>query len=151
MAITEITQVIENIPAEREIIVGEKNQPENIQWFASADGMPLRSAQINTVVSQMNTAISQTNTDLAQYYGQVTQLRNEMSATSSTLSTYVSVADGYKDEALSAKNGAETAYNNTASLIDELDITGTGGYTVDAVDDLMSRQRNLQIVGLNLI
>jgi len=66
MAIEEITQVIDDIPEEREILVGTKNLPENIQWFASADGMPLRSTQINTVVSQMNTAISQTNTTISE-------------------------------------------------------------------------------------
>jgi len=100
---------------------------------------------------EFNISIGQINTDLSLYYSQVTQLRSEISATSSTLSTYVSVVGGYKDEALSYKNGAETAYNNTVTLLDGIDITGTGGYTVDAVDDLISRQRNLQIVGLNLI
>jgi len=101
--------------------------------------------------TELNVTVGQINTDLSEYYNQVTQLRSEMSATSSTLSTYVSVAGDYKDEALSAKNGAETAYNNTVTLLDGIDIGGTGGYTVDAVDDLISRQRNLQIVGLNLI
>jgi len=101
--------------------------------------------------TEFNTSTSQINTDLSLYYNQVTQLRSDMNATSSTLSNYVSIASGYKYEALNAKNGAETAYNNTVTLLDNVDIAGTGGYTVEAVDDLISRQRNLQIVGLNLI
>lgn len=101
--------------------------------------------------TELNVTTGQVNDDLALYYNQVTQLRSEMTATSSTLSTYVSVAGGYKDEALSAKNGAETAYDSTVALIGALDITATGGYTIDAVDDLLSRQRNLTLVGLNII
>jgi len=102
-------------------------------------------------VSDFNLRITETNTELQAYYNAAAQLRSEISTTSVTLSSYVEVANNHKTDAESAKNGAETALNSMTSLLDGLDITATGGYTVDAVDDLISRNRNLNIMGLNLI
>lgn len=66
-------------------------------------------------------------------------------------STYEALAEQHKIEAQGYASASEASYQNTATLLEDVDITGTAGYTIEAVDDLMSRQRNLQLVGLNLI
>jgi hypothetical protein len=64
-------------------------------------------------------------------------------------SQYKLATEQLKNDALAYKNASETAYQNTVTLIQNTDISGTAGYTIEAVDDLMSRTRNLQFVGLN--
>jgi PDZ domain-containing secreted protein len=90
------------------------------------------------------------------FTSQANALRDEVNALKDTTLTYNQQANTYRSQAeteanksLTYKNGSETAYNNTITLIENADITGTAGYTIAAVDDLMSRTRNLQFVGLN--
>lgn len=82
---------------------------------------------------------------------EINQIYNDTLVQQGIMSTYLKVTKQARDEAQDYANASETSYQNTETLLKEVDIAGTGGYTVEAVDDLMSRQRNLHLVGLNLI
>ncbi len=145
MAISPITQIITPIPPEREILVGQKNLPENIQWFASSQGMPLRSAEINAIITSFNAKLAEINSTTTNMNNIETSVTNKMNLTIQ----YEGITKGYVNTCLTYKTASETAYQNTVTLIENTDISGTAGYTIDAVDDLISRTKNLQFVGLN--
>ena len=52
------------------------------------------------------------------------------------------------DKSKQSEDAAEISLQDTIQVISEADITGTAGYTIDVVDDLLSRARNSQFVGL---
>jgi len=52
------------------------------------------------------------------------------------------------DKSKQSEDAAEISLQDTIQAISEADITGTAGYTIDVVDDLLSRARNSQFVGL---
>jgi len=52
------------------------------------------------------------------------------------------------DKSKQSEDAAEISLQSTIQVISEADITGTAGYTIDVVDDLLSRARNSQFVGL---
>jgi hypothetical protein len=66
MAVTPISQTITQYPADKLIVVGQQNEPENIEYIASADGLPRTSTEINTLVGQLNTSIGQINTSVSE-------------------------------------------------------------------------------------
>lgn len=90
------------------------------------------------------------------FASQANALRDEVNTLKNTTLTYNQQANQFRalaeqeaNKSLTYKNGSETAYQNTVTLIENTDISGTAGYTIEAVDDLMSRTKNLQFVGLN--
>jgi hypothetical protein len=90
------------------------------------------------------------------FASQANSLRDEVNALKNTTLTYTNqantsrgLAEAEANKSLAYKNASETAYQNTVTLIENTDISGTAGYTIDAVDDLISRTKNLQFVGLN--
>lgn len=90
------------------------------------------------------------------FASQANALRDEVNALKNTTLTYNQQANQFRalaeqeaNKSLTYKNGSETAYQNTVTLLENTDISGTSGYTIEAVDDLMSRTRSLQFVGLN--
>ena len=95
-----------------------------------------------TAMSTLKTQINDTQTAINAKELSVTNLTN-------LTIQYEGITKGYVNTCLGYKTASETAYNNTVTLIENTDITGTAGYTIDAVDDLMSRTKNLQFVGLN--
>ncbi len=101
---------------------------------------------VGTIFVQQNTQASQIN-----------GISTQMNATSSSMNSmminttnYALVGKQSAESSLQSSVAAETSYQNTVTLLEDVDITGTGGYTIEAVDDMMSRQRNLQLAGLNL-
>lgn len=77
----------------------------------------------NARINDINTAVSTTNTN-------VTTTITNLSISAS----YLEQTRQAKDESLGAVIACNLAYSNTSLLIEDLDITGTGGYTIDAVD-----------------
>lgn len=121
MAYTPITQIISVLD---EVVEYSANYFEDISNRNNALVTTVF-PEINTLTTQMN----QAGEDI-QYYATLA----DNSKNSASVSAYN--AGVYRDEALSAKNGAELSYRNTVTLIEDLDITGTGGYTVDAIDSM---------------
>lgn len=132
-----ITQTISPLTALPGII--EEDYRESVDNLVETE-LPLNSVEMQEVITQLNTSIDSINDVIDE------------------TNTNAQEAWNSKKEALASANLAETysiasqqSYQNTVTLLENTDITGTAGYTIAAVDDLMSRQRNLQLVGLNLI
>ena len=93
----------------------------------------------NSRIDEINTAVSTTNTNVT---STITNL--------SISANYLEQTRQAKDESLGAVAACNLAYSNTASLIGDLDITGTGGYTVDAVDAMNDDEDLEDFINFNL-
>lgn len=60
------------------------------------------------------------------------------------------VATEAKDEAVVAKNAAEQSYQNTKTLLEGVDITGTGGYTIEAIDEQNEEQELMEFLNFKI-
>jgi len=98
----------------------------------------------NNTVTELNVFATEAN--ILQEY--VNDKEREVSHNVVVMSGYVATTKEYRDETLGYKNATETLYNDTVDLLEDVDIGGTAGYTTDAVDDMFTRQRNSQFVGL---
>jgi len=89
---------------------------------------------MNEMGTQMNLLKQQTNEDYSSFNSQ--------------MSVHVETAAQSATDSQNSANASEISYKNTVNVIEEADITGTAGYTMDVVDDMFSRQRNAAFVGL---
>jgi hypothetical protein len=78
------------------------------------------------------------------FASQANSLRDEVNALKNTTLTYTNqantsraLAEAEANKSLAYKNASETAYQSTVTLIENTDISGTAGYTIDAVDDIV--------------
>jgi len=99
--------------------------------------------QVNSLVVQINQVTAQIN----EVTDQIVLDKQSISQQVVVMSSYVSTAKDHKEDAEAAKNGAETALAETQQAIANADITGTSGYTMDAIDDMFRTQRNMNFVG----
>lgn len=110
---------------------------ESADIFLSA--LPTLPTQLNLAFEQINTTVTYIN----QKESSCTNLLN-------LTTNYKLQAEKYKDETLAFKTATETAYQNTVTLIENTDISGTAGYTIDAVDDIVDDIELEQFLNFNL-
>jgi hypothetical protein len=79
---------------------------------------------------------------------EINEQANFISGRVTVMSGYVATTKAYRDETLGYKNATQILHDDTVTLLENTDISGTAGYTIDAVDDMFTRQRNSQFVGL---
>lgn len=115
MPIDTISQVITTYPPEKLIIVGQKNLPENIEYIASANGLPRTSTEVNSFVEELNTSIGQINTAITEVdsaKGTAVTKASEASNSATTATNAKNDAEDARDAAIVAKNQAEAIYDN---------------------------------------
>ena len=61
------------------------------------------------------------------------------------------IATTKAQESSQSATASETSYQATIQAIADTDLSGTNGYTIEATNDLFSRQRNLVLSGIKLI
>jgi hypothetical protein len=95
--------------------------------------------QINTWATQANGLRDEVNT-----------LRNNTLSFSNLANQNRALSETAKDEANLAKTGAENAYQNTIELLEQTDITGTAGYTIEAIDNMHDDMELQEFLNFNI-
>ena len=121
--------------------------PEDIDVYNTE--LPSRIASQNSMSIEMNEMATDMDTVAAGYDAKVIQANATIDSKLSLQSTYLSETKSARDSAISAKSGAETAYQNTVTLIENTDISGTAGYTIGAVDDIVDDLELEEFINFN--
>ena len=126
---------------------GADDFPEDIQTFLTTQ--PVAIDETRVVIDKQNQMGQDMNTlaDEVQEYAE--GAKQNISTNVVLMSSYVEVARGASEQAVAAQGGAEVALASTQQAIEDADITGTSGYTMDAVDDKIATLANISFVGLN--
>ena len=106
--------------------------------------MDTRLAEENARISQMNLVSGEMNSTAT------TMNEIEIAVAGDRAVTVLQAihSEESADKSKQSEDAAEISLQSTIQVISEADITGTAGYTIDVVDDLLSRARNSQFVGL---
>jgi len=120
--------------------------PEDIDVYNTE--LPSRIASQNAMGIEMNEMATDMDTVAAGYDAKVVQANATIDSKLSLQATYLSETKSARDGAINAKSGAEIAYQNTQTLIENMVIPEEDTLSVDAINDLVSRTNNLRFVGL---
>ena len=106
--------------------------------------MDTRLAEENARISQMNLVSGEMNSTAT------TMNEIEIAVAGDRAVTVLQAISSREsaDKSKQSEDAAKISLQDTIQVISEADITGTAGYTIDVVDDLLSRARNSQFVGL---
>ena len=96
-----------------------------------------------TAMSTLKTQVNDTQTAINAKEVSVTNLTN-------LTIQYEGITKGYVNTCLAYKTASETAYQNTVTLIENTDISGTAGYTIEAVDSIVDDIELEQFLNFNL-
>jgi hypothetical protein len=97
-------------------------------------------------VGEINTWSTQANALSAE----VNQIYNETLIQQVIMSGYLASTNQAKQDTQGYASAANVSYQNTVSLLDATDITGTGGYTIEAIDNLKDDQDLEEFLNFNI-